>query len=447
MNSLLRHLTYYLAAWLCFSGFLAPLSLVQANGNPCFPPVGKFCTYNQHHYGDPNSPVHSLLTTHFPSLFPHGLPIGAGVYLDVHNLLCSVLNLVLGLLDTVLDLLFVSAYQVVAFLPQVGGVAGPLVPGTTPADAPVNCLAGDTLALALNVALDANIDLFSATHACKLTDLYVCRGPCAGLSVAVVLNIANQILGNTCPLPILGKAPLTIAANIDLCVANINNDFLAGAAANHFLVLPGLHLKAIVDVCLSLPAITADVHASLVVKGVGSGCPLSVQLNVGAFVKIFRAWRCDTHQFIAGSPVPVGGLVLPLPSVVGGLLDGVLSLVGALLDVVLDDTLCLVNYLLNNKPFHASVIDIQAVIILLLNPGLNVYALLSLGFPCNPQLVLAILADVRLNGVGFLPAPGQIVAVFAKVQLAGGINAKVLLEILLPPLIGVDIDADLCIAL
>jgi len=444
MLSLVRNVTFYLVAWLCLSGFLAPFALVQA-GNPCYPPVGKFCTYNQNHYGDANSPAHSLLTTHFPSLFPHGITIGADVYLNLNNLLCSVLGLVGGLLDSVLDLVFYTVDDVVGFLPQVGQVVGPLTQGAIPADAPANSLAGNALSLALNIALDANIAAFAGTSACNLTDLYVVSGPCAGLSVSAVLNIANQILGNTIPLPILGRAPLTIAANIDICVANINNNFLAAAASNNFLALPGLNLQAIVNVCLGLPAITADIGASLVIRGLGVGAPLSVQLQVGAHIGTFKAWKVAPHNIAANSPIPVQGLLLPLPSVVGGLLDDVLSLVGNVLDVVLDDTLCLVNYLLNNKPLNARLIDIQAAVFLLLNPNLSVYALLGLGIPCNPQLVLAILADVRLNGVGFLPAPGQTVAVFASAKIAG-IDAKVLLEVNLPVL-GLDINADLCIAL
>jgi len=451
---LLRNLTLYLAAWLCLSGFFVPFSLASKKaekvkirtGNPCFPPAGKFCTYDQIQYGTANSPASSLLATHFPSLFPNGIAIGADVYLNVDGLLCSVLGLLGGLLDTVLNLVFTTVDDVIAFLPQ-RGIPGAIIENLIdPVEQLASgALAGNALALALNIALDVNIATFGATNACNLTDLYVVRGPCAGLSVAAVLNVANQILGNTCPLPLLGKAPLTIAANVNLCLANINNNFLAAAAANQYLALPGLNLQAILDVCLNLPAITAGIDATVVVSGNVVNAPLNVQLHVGASLLNFKGWKMGASNLPVSSPIPLDGFLLPLPSVVGGLLGGVLSLVGNLLDVVLDDGLCLVNYLLNNKPFHASLFDIQAAILLLLNPGLTIQALFSLGVPCNPSIVAAILADVRLNGIGFVPAPGQVVAVVANLKVAG-VAARVLLELEVPA-VGLNLNSALCIAL
>jgi len=449
--SLIRNVTFYLVAWLFMSSFLLPFAIVSATGgsqsHPCFPAPGKFKTYTQGQYGDSNSPASSILSQHFPLLFPNGIAIGANVFLNVNNILCNLLDGILSLLNNALDIVINTVDDVVAFLPQLGA-PGVLVQNLVdPLLSSAGSLAGNALALALNVALDANVAVFSGTSACLLTDLYVVHGPCAGLSVSAVLDIANQLLGNTVPLPLLGNAPLTIAANVDVCLASINKNFQAGLVANAFLALPGLNLKAIVDVCLRLPVISAAVK--LVVRGFGGTAPLAVQLNVGAGLTplSLKAWKLGVFNIPANSPIDVGGLVLPLPSVVTGLLDGVLNLVNGLLDVVIDDTLCLVNYLLNNKPLNARIVDIQAAIILLLHPELNVQALLKLGIACNPQLVLAILADVRLNGVGFLPAPGQIVGVVAKVDVAG-IHARVLLELALPALpLNVQVNTDLCIAL
>jgi hypothetical protein len=126
---------------------------------------------------------------------------------------------------------FTTALAVEAFLPQVG-VAAPLTADATdPLLTDAGVLAGDSLALALNLGFDAFDPGFSASCV-LLADLVVvdAASPCLGWSVQQVLDQANAILAG---------APATVTPDeIDACVAAVNANFLGGLVEGGFLGHP-----------------------------------------------------------------------------------------------------------------------------------------------------------------------------------------------------------------
>jgi len=469
--------TFYFVAWLCFANFFF-LALdarkavrrynpadtsntvttnnnngisVNVDANVCLPLVGQFRTYTQVDFGTSGTKAYSYLNTNFLNLFPDGIKLGADVVLLddglVGNLVGGLLNTVGGLLDDVLTILFKDVNSIVTFLPQLAAPNHLVESLTNPDSCPAGLLSGDLLALALNVALDANIDVFSLAKV-NLSTLVFIDGTCAGLSVKTVLNLANSVLGDVVS-PLLGTSPICLPADIDVCVSTINSNFYDAVKVGAHLALPGLNLQACLNIKLPAISVGADVSLTLLAPLKRSiGVWLDVQLkglvnaDVNAAVALvnnerYHCWGIDVNVDLkANLAGTLSNLKVVVPlSGVGKLLDQVVGTV----EYVADDVLCLVNYLLNFAPLQATGKDLQAVIYMLTNPTISSVNVLLQRVPslvgCNTALVKAILADVKLNGVGFVPAPGQIVGVVANVNIAG-ISARILLEVDVPEIDG-----------
>jgi len=454
-------LFFLLATLLLFSFATAnTLTTTSPTAHSCIPRAGLFKTWTQVQLGTPGTAANVFLSTgtNFARCFPHGLTLGADVDIDLGRLLN--INLGLGaLLGNPLNLVFNSCPAVTNFLPQLGA-PGCLVSGLlNPIIDPVTCagglLAGDLLALNINAALDVAFPAFGAADF-NLTGLVFVKGPCAGLSVGAVIDIASEVLSGCIPSQ-LAHVSLFAAANIDTCVSAINANFLEGTYVGAYLALPGFNLQANANIRLPVisanvnAAITATISDALALNANAAAClhvslaGIQVDANVALTVGngVYNAWRVDVGVALSlNAALRVDACaVTSLPSSITGVVD---------LSVNLNVDLCaLVNYVLNiHVGVHAAV-DIQAAILCLLNPTISIDAIIS-ATPaiqsCHKAIVLAIVADAKLNGVGFCPAPGQWVGVVAKVNIGAGVFARVLLQVKVPAL-DLSITSSLCIDL
>jgi hypothetical protein len=117
-----------------------------------------------------------------------------------------------------------SAAAIQNYLPQAGKSV-PLTASYVDTSAKLGNLAGDVLALELNVRFSA----FSVTKY-GLGGLHVASGPLAGLTVDNVLTIANCVLGG-------GTTCTTVKIeNLTSAIKNINSNYLAGTVDNLYLV-------------------------------------------------------------------------------------------------------------------------------------------------------------------------------------------------------------------
>jgi len=483
--------TFYLVAWLCFANFFF-LALdarkavrrynpadtsntvttnnnngisVNVDANVCLPLVGDFTTFTQVEFGTKGTKAYVLLNANFLNLFPQGIKIGANItLLDnglVGDLLGGVLNLVGGLVNgllggNLLQILLTDVDAIEKFLPQLaspGALTQALKNPTT--ETPGGLLAGDLLALALNIALDVNVQALSLVDV-DLSTLVFVDGPCAGLSVKVVLDLANSVLGAVIN-PLLGS-PIVLPADIDVCVSTINSNFYDGLKVGAHLVLPGLNLQACLNLNLPVIAANANVQLSLLAPlsrtvGVFLDLQLLGLVDVDVDLAIGNGQRYHTFgldlvanlQLKAGLVGTLVDLKVIVPkSGVGALLNNVVSTVG----YIADDVLCLVNYLLNFAPLSATGLDLQAVIYMLVNAIDDVNTLIA-RVPdladIDAALVQVMLNDVKTNGQGFVPAPGQFIGVVANVKIAG-ISLRVLLEVTVPS-IDLSVKTNLCPAL
>jgi len=312
-------------------------------------------------------------------------------------------------------------------------------------------LAGDLLALNLNVIFDQVFPSFGAADL-NLTALVLVKGPCAGLSVGAVLDIASDLLSGCAPASFVNRVSLYTAATIDACVASINTNFLGGAYVGAFLALPGFNLQA--NANIKLPVISATVNAAVkasILSSISARALLQIALsgidvnaNVALALKngVYNAWKLDLNARLA-LDVALKVKALVLTSLSASITGGVA------LDASLDlDVMAYINFILN---FHAGVhakVNVQIAILKLLNPSLSLTAIINAtGLTgCNTKLIAAIVADAQLNGKGFVPAPNQIVGVVAKVEVSAGVFANVLLEIKVPTL-DINISSNLCIDL
>ncbi|MFM7217919.1 MAG: T9SS type A sorting domain-containing protein, partial [Bacteroidota bacterium] len=170
-----------------------------------------FVSYTQAQWGASNSslPPYQLLNSRFNTYFtkPRYLTIG-----------CT--N----------KLTFTKSLEVDRFLPSTGPIA-PLPAGTltNPGTSYSNALAGEAVALTLNVVFDsANVTFAPATTLFK--DLIVASGPFAGLTVRQVLNIANNYLG--------GCGSTYTATVIYNALVAINRNFESGTVDRGYLICP-----------------------------------------------------------------------------------------------------------------------------------------------------------------------------------------------------------------
>ncbi len=144
----------------------------------------------------------------FATAFPTGLTIGYGTRF----------------------LKLTSAAAVDAFLPS-GTTPRALNPGTltNPGGSYSNVLAGQVVALTMNVGMDNAIATFSSSTT-PLRDLIVVSGPMAGKTVGNVLAEANKVLG--------GEASAFSPSDINGIVDAINNNFDGGKVNLGYLACP-----------------------------------------------------------------------------------------------------------------------------------------------------------------------------------------------------------------
>ncbi len=180
----------------------------------CRPPslAGQFRTHSQSAWsGDAAStPPGAYLARQFDAAFPQDLTIGASAANQAR---------------------FTTSKTVRAFLPQAGTSAALTQSYIDPPDLG-NALAGETVALTLNVTFDRHDPEFGASQV-LLADLVVAdpASPCFGLTVGKMLSSANLILGGQGQ--VVGLTP----AQINDCLVRINENF-DGGADRGFLRLP-----------------------------------------------------------------------------------------------------------------------------------------------------------------------------------------------------------------
>jgi hypothetical protein len=185
---------------------------VQKNSPPSL--EGLYRTQTQEQWGGAASPgdAPGYLVGHFQPVYPGGVTIGAT--------------------NPGFTARFTTAQAVMNFLPQ-NGPAIPLTGNRTNPTNLSNGLAGETLALTLNVDFDDHDAAFSA-GVDLLGDLVVAdaASACFGRPVREVLSMANQMLagfGDT-----LGISPDVL---LD-CVRSINRNFEDGVVDRGYLGLP-----------------------------------------------------------------------------------------------------------------------------------------------------------------------------------------------------------------
>lgn len=153
-----------------------------------------------------------------------------GAYRDARFGACFPNGLVIGCAQRY-TALFTSASAVEAFLPQ-GGPPGTLTTNLVdPLSSTGGVLAGQVLALSLNVGFDACDPNFSLSDF-PLAGLVVAdsTSPCFGLSVAEVLAQGNLALGG-CP-------AMFSPSVINGCVSSINENFVDGTTNLGYLAFP-----------------------------------------------------------------------------------------------------------------------------------------------------------------------------------------------------------------
>jgi len=343
-----------------------------------------------------------------------------------------------------LHLVFRTADSVTNFLPQLtkAGVLSSIV--VNPSSSPAGRLAGDLLALQLNAFFDARR---GASAKLNLTSLVLVNGACAGLTVGAVLDIADEVLSGLIPPVFANKVSLYVPATIDACVAAINSNFLDGLSVGAFLAVPGFHLQA--NANIKLPAISTSVAVNATVfSPLSVNAALGVRLagisaNVGLSIGdgFFGAWQLDPTPLTVGAELTVKAFTLSSASA---------SVTGAVvLDTLVDvELMALVNYVLNfhGASIHAAV-DVQLAILQLLQQNTSLQVLVdALGLTdYHADVVAAIVADAKLNGQGFVPAPGQLVGIVVKVNLQRSLNARLLISITVPAL-DLSVSSKLCVA-
>jgi hypothetical protein len=165
-------------------------------------------TFTQGGWGAGNSnPASTYLSTSFNAYFPNGLTIGCGSR----------------------QLRLTSTAAVFAFLPS-GSTPNSLPTGTlvNPGSSYSNVLAGQLVALTLNMVFDANNVNFSPS-ASTLSNYTITTGTFAGLTVGNFLNLANAKIGSC------GSSPYSFSQFNDAATA-INENYNSGD--NNFLVCP-----------------------------------------------------------------------------------------------------------------------------------------------------------------------------------------------------------------
>jgi len=189
-------------------------SVVVANltdGGSCNEPEPDPCdgkTFTQGGWGAGNgNPASTYLNTYFSTYYPNGLTIGCGSR----------------------KLKLTNAAAVFAFLPS-GSTPAILPTGTltNPGGAYSNVLAGQLVALTLNMGFDANNAGFSPS-AHSLGNYTITSGIFSGMSVNAFLNLANSIIG--------GCSSQYSYSQLNTAATAINENYDNGSS-NGYLICP-----------------------------------------------------------------------------------------------------------------------------------------------------------------------------------------------------------------
>jgi hypothetical protein len=187
--------------------------LIKVDLNLCLiKSVGQFKTYCGEDYLEIVD-LKAYLGSVFPNCFPNGIVIG---------------NLLNGLHVhlTVLDAVHV-------FLGLNGGAGVLTASLTNPANCSGGIFAREILVLTINLGLDAFNPSWCISQV-PLAQLVIKEGPCAGLTIAQVLALANSVIaGGPCP------PGLTIDVLVDVLV-KINLNFRAALVNHLYLAVPKL---------------------------------------------------------------------------------------------------------------------------------------------------------------------------------------------------------------
>jgi hypothetical protein len=156
--------------------------------------------------------------------------MNGGTYRDQNFGTCFPAGLDLGVApDRTLRL--TASWAIEEFLPQTAPPAALTGPHEDPGTTEAGALAGELVALALNIGFDACDPGFGAS-ATPLADLVVddASSPCYGMTVQQVHDEANTVLGG-----LVGSLDASQAAE---CAARINENFLPGTNGWTYLRLP-----------------------------------------------------------------------------------------------------------------------------------------------------------------------------------------------------------------
>jgi choice-of-anchor A domain-containing protein/uncharacterized repeat protein (TIGR01451 family) len=161
-----------------------------------------FTTYTQGGWGSPsNSAPGKIRDLYFYTVFPSGLTVGSTYTIKL-----------------------TSAAAVKNFLPQ-GGTAAALTQNYVDATNKINVLAGQVVALKLNIEFDKAGKI--GTNSTNLEDLYILSGTFAGMKVADFMAIANKALG--------GESTSYSISDINAAATAINENFDNGTTDNSYL--------------------------------------------------------------------------------------------------------------------------------------------------------------------------------------------------------------------
>jgi len=132
-------------------------------------------------------------------------------------------------------LTFTTSTAIEAFLPQGGPPRALTASATDPPAGLKNVLAGQVVALSLNVGFDLADPDFGGSHI-NLKDLVVAdeESPCFGKTVEQVLALAKKILGGC------GEEGDPKPSDINECVSKINENYVNGTEDYGYLKLPEL---------------------------------------------------------------------------------------------------------------------------------------------------------------------------------------------------------------
>lgn len=213
----------------------------------------------------------NYLRNNFAVFFPNGLTVGAG--------------------SRFLRLTSASAVQ--AFLPSGTTPralnSGTLVNPTTRTYS--NVLAGQTVALTLNIAFDFNANFSPSSQ--NLGDLVLTSGPLVGLNVYSVLDLANQVLGGI-------STPFT-AAQVNDALDRINRNYDNGAVNLGFLTCPcrpGSKLAATVPFEVTIYPNPATHYIQLVFDVINYPIKIEVYTLMGQVVlsRNYEMDRLEGHE-------------------------------------------------------------------------------------------------------------------------------------------------------